>query len=83
MTYTNADTVIAMQSTLGPAALSYKWMPTDGVPYGSLNFTLVANGYDEFGNALASEPATVTIENDVTSLAAPMALPLPTGISVP
>jgi hypothetical protein len=83
MTYADTGNVIATPSTLGPAALSYNWVPTSGVPYGSLNFTLVANGYDDSGNALASEPATVTIKNDVTSLAAPMALPLSTGIPVP
>ena len=82
MTYTNTETVIATQSTLRPAALSYNWVPTDGVPYGSLNFALVANGYDDFGDPIASKPAAVTVTNDVTSLAAPSVLPSPSGVAV-
>ena len=83
LTYVATGTVIASQSTLDPAAQSYNWAPKGGVPYGSLHFTLVTNGYDEFGNPVASSPAEAVIQNDVTSLAAPTVLPDLTGVPIP
>lgn len=82
LTYVATGTVIASQSTLDPATVSYNWAPKGGVPYGSLHFTLVANGYDEFGNPVASSPAEAVIQNDVTSLAAPTVLPDLTGVPI-
>ena len=78
LTFVNTDTVIATPSALGPAALDYQWVPPGGVPYGTLIFTLVTNGYDASGDATISQPASVTIKNDVTSLAPPVI-----GVPVP
>ena len=83
LTYADTNLVIATQSTLDPAARSYNWVPNGGVPYGSMDFLLVANGYDEFGDPVASVPAKATVRNDVTSLAAPTVLPDLTGVPIP
>jgi len=83
LTFVDMNTVIASQSTLDPAARTYNWAPKDGVPYGSLHFQLVANGYDEFGNPAASSPAEAIVRNDVTTLAAPTVLPGLTGVPIP
>ena len=78
LTFVNTGTLIATPSTLGPATLSYQWVPPGGVPYGALIFTLVTNGYDAAGNSTISVPTSVTIKNDVTSLAPPVV-----GVPVP
>jgi hypothetical protein len=78
LTLVNTGTVVATPSALGPAALSYQWVPPGGVPYGALTFTLVTNGYDASGDPTISVPTSVTIKNDVTSLAPPVV-----GVPVP
>ena len=83
LTFANTNRVLATQSTLDPAARSYNWVPAGGVPYGSLDFLLVTNGYDESGTPVASVPAEVIVRNDVTSLAAPTVLPDLTGVPIP
>jgi hypothetical protein len=80
ITLINTDAVIASPYTLDPAALSYDWSPPAGVPYGSLSFAVVTNGYDENGHQITSAPATVTVKNDVTSLAPPTGLQGLTGV---
>lgn len=72
-TLTNMRTgeVIATPSTLGPKALSYSYTPAGGVPYGANTFSLVANGYTGRGGALSSDPATVSVVVNVTSLNGP------------
>ncbi len=71
LTDTTLGAVVATPSTLGPTSLSYNYVPTVGVPYGTSAFSLVANGYDGSGNPLTSPAATVSVVVNVTSLNAP------------
>jgi hypothetical protein len=71
LTNTTLGTVVATPTTLGPTALSYAYIPAGGVPFGTLAFSLVANGYDGSGNPLTSVPATVSVVVNVTTLNGP------------
>ena len=71
LTDTTTGSVVATPSTLGPTALSYAYIPSGGVPYGTSAFSLVVNGYDGSGNSLTSTPATVSVVVNVTSLNGP------------
>jgi hypothetical protein len=71
LTDTTMGAVVAAPSVLGPSSLSYAYMPSGGVPYGTLVFSLVANGFDGLGNPLSSSPATVSVVVNVTSLNGP------------
>jgi len=74
LTNTTTGEVIATPSTLGPTVLSYSYMPPGGVPYGVTAFSLVAIGYNGRGGRLTSDPATVSVVNNVTSLNSPINL---------
>lgn len=71
---TTTSVTVANPSTLGPTSLSYAYVPSGGVPYGTSAFSLVANGYDNSGNALTSTAATVSVTVSVTSLNGPTGL---------
>jgi len=71
LTDTTLGSVIATPSTLGPTALSFAYLPSGGVPFGTSAFSLVANGYDGSGNALTSTPATVSVVVNLTTLNGP------------
>src|ERR1700748_1006745 len=49
MTNTTLNKVVGNTSQIGPAALSYKYSPAGGIPYGTSNFSLVTHAYDETG----------------------------------
>jgi hypothetical protein len=74
MTNTTTNTVVATPSTLGPAALSFNYLPAGGVPFGTFVYSLVANGFNETGTPITSTPATVTVVIPVTSLNGPTGL---------
>jgi hypothetical protein len=74
LTDTTLGTVVATPTTLGPTSLSYAYIPSGGIPFGTSAFTLVANGYDGSGNALTSTPATVSVVVSVTTLNGPTGL---------
>jgi hypothetical protein len=75
LTFTNTGAVIAAPAQLGTTALSWNWIPTGGLPFGTLNFSLAAHGYNGAGTAILSTTvATVSVTNNVTSLNGPTGL---------
>lgn len=74
MSDTGTGHVLAGPSVIGPTTLSWAYFPKGGVQYGSHTFALVANGYDQNGQAVTSTPATVTINVVATKLSTPVSL---------
>jgi len=71
LTDTTLGAVIATPSTIGPTSLSYAYVPSGGVPFGTSAFSLVANGYNGSGSPATSTPVTVSVVVNVTTLNAP------------
>jgi len=71
LTDTTLGAVIATPSTIGPTSLSYAYIPSGGVPFGTSAFSLVANGYNGSGNPMTSTPVAVSVVVNVTTLNAP------------
>ena len=68
-------TQIAGESNIGPAATTYTQTPLPAV--GSHNYSLLMVGFDALGAAIASSPATATV-----NVPAPVTINPPTGFTV-
>lgn len=68
-------TVIASESTLGINATTFTQSPLPTV--GSHSYSIIMTGFDALGAAIASSPATATV-----NVPAPVTLNPPTGFSV-
>ncbi|GGA79484.1 hypothetical protein GCM10011507_33410 [Edaphobacter acidisoli] len=66
LTDTTLNTVVS--STIPASTTTFTYTPTGGIPFGwSHSYSLVLNGVDANGNAVTSDPATVTVTNSTLS----------------
>lgn len=68
---TTSNVTIGTPATLGPTATTLTYAPAGGLFLGTHNFSLVTNGYDSNGNAIASTPAVVSVTNSIVCLNPP------------
>jgi hypothetical protein len=68
------NVVIGTPSSIAASSTSFTWTPTGGLPFGTMTFSLVANGFDLNGNALTSTAATTSVTNGLSTLNAPTGL---------